>query len=99
MCLGAGAGVRVEWIAGKPSAAMLQAALERLGCAPRECLMVGDRLETDVEMGRRGGAWTALVLTGVTTPDILAASPLQPDFVCAGIDEIPSLRLNAPQKR
>jgi arabinose operon protein AraL len=84
-------GRHVEWVAGKPSAAMLESALERLGCAPQECLMVGDRLETDVEMGRLGGTWTALVLTGVTTPDTLAASPVQPDFVCAGIHEVPDL--------
>ncbi len=84
-------GRRVEWVAGKPSTVMLQAALERLGCAPEECLVTGDRLETDVELGRRGGAWTAVVMTGVTTPEILAASPIRPDFVCAGVHEIPSL--------
>jgi NagD protein len=85
-------GRRVEWVAGKPSPLMLQTALERLGLPAEQCLMVGDRLETDVAMGRAGGAWTAAVLTGVTTPEVLAASPHQPDFVCAGIEEVPALR-------
>ena len=88
-------GRHVEWIAGKPSAVMLSAALEQLGCPPQDCLMVGDRLETDIEMGRRGGTCTALVLTGVTTPESLAASPIQPDFVCAGIHDVPQLRPTA----
>ncbi len=92
-------GRQVEWVAGKPSAVMLETALERLGCAPQDCLMVGDRLETDVEMGRRGGTWTALVLTGVTTPDALAASALQPDFVCAGIHEVPDLAPARPLRQ
>lgn len=85
-------GRRVEWIAGKPSELMLQVALQRLDFPPEACLMVGDRLETDVEMGRRGGLWTAAVLTGVTTPQTLAGSEIQPDFVCAGIHEVPALR-------
>lgn len=85
-------GRRVEWVAGKPSPLMLQTALERLGLPAGQCLMVGDRLETDVAMGRAGGTWTAAVLTGVTTPEILAATPHRPDFVCAGIDEVPGLR-------
>jgi arabinose operon protein AraL len=83
---------QVEWVAGKPSAVMLEAALARLGCAPADCLVVGDRLETDVAMGRPGGPWTAVVLTGVTTPEALAASAIQPDFVCAGLAEVPALR-------
>jgi NagD protein len=84
-------GRQVEWIAGKPSQIMLDAALARLRCPPRSCLVVGDRLETDVEMGRRGGLWTAAVLTGVSTRESIAQSPIQPDFVCAGIHEIPAL--------
>src|SRR5262249_56309175 len=59
-------GHAVESIVGKPSLLMLEVALDRLGLAPSECLMVGDRLETDIVMGVRAGLRTALVLTGVT---------------------------------
>jgi glycerol-1-phosphatase len=49
----------------------------------RRPLVVGDRLDTDVEGGRRAGAATLLVLTGVTDPaTLLAAGPDQrPDLL------------------
>jgi len=36
------------------------------GLSPEACLLVGDRLETDILMGKKAGMATALVLTGVT---------------------------------
>lgn len=57
-------GVRVTAIMGKPSARMMAAALRRLGLPPSACLMVGDRVETDVRMARASGVPAALVLTG-----------------------------------
>jgi len=69
-------------IMGKPSPAMYQLALERLGTSPGETLVVGDRLETDIAGAQAIGCRTALVLTGVTPeadahawqppPDVLA---------------------------
>src|SRR3989442_12568802 len=61
-------GVRVEVIVGKPSPLMLEVALERLGLRARECAMVGDRIETDMVMGKRLGLATVLVLSGITRP-------------------------------
>ena len=52
--------------AGKPSPALLELALERLGTAKDETLVVGDRLETDIAGGQAIGCPTALVLSGVT---------------------------------
>jgi len=52
--------------AGKPSPALLELALERLGTAREETLVVGDRLETDIAGGQAAGCPTALVLSGVT---------------------------------
>ena len=60
-------GKRVELVVGKPNPLMLKAASERLGVEPSHCLMVGDRLETDVKMGIDAGMPTAAVLTGVST--------------------------------
>ena len=59
-------GQRVQTIVGKPSPIMLSAALERVELAATTCLLVGDRPETDVQMGIAAGVDTALVLTGVT---------------------------------
>ena len=60
-------GRTVELVAGKPNPLMLAAATARLGLAPGECLMSGDRLETDIEMGARARMPTAAVLSGVST--------------------------------
>jgi len=83
--LEATAGKQVEWIAGKPSPRMIQAASARLGVPVDQCLVVGDRLETDIVMGRDAGARTALVLTGVTRREHLANAPIQPDHVLENI--------------
>ncbi|MER3404949.1 MAG: HAD family hydrolase [Chloroflexota bacterium] len=84
-------GRTVEVITGKPHPLMIQAALEPLGLPPEQCLMVGDRLETDVLMGQRAGMWTALVLTGVAVRSDIERLGIRPDFVCASIAEIPRL--------
>ncbi len=78
-------GRQVEWIAGKPSPLMLEAALAALGVPRDQCLMVGDRLETDIRMGKEGRVPTALVLTGVTRREDVAASPWQPDYVLPSV--------------
>lgn len=82
-------GRKVELVAGKPSRHILEAAVARLGAPMQRCLMVGDRLATDMLMGRQAGIDTALVLTGVTTPDVLAASDLRPTYVLQSIADLP----------
>ena len=37
--------------------------MERLGLPANRCMMVGDRLETDILMGQQAGMYTAAVLT------------------------------------
>lgn len=81
-------GRRLELLAGKPSPLTMQVALAGLGSAPGHSLMVGDRLETDIRMGRDAGMSTALPLTGVTQRADLAHSDIQPDFVVAHIGEL-----------
>ena len=81
-------GRTVELVAGKPSALIVGAALGRLGLPAEVCLMVGDRLETDILMGKQAGMSTALVLTGVTRREDLAASAIQPDYVLESVAEL-----------
>ena len=74
-------GKKVELLAGKPSPIILQVALDILKVKPQQCIMVGDRLETDIRMGNQFGLRTALVLSGITQMEMLADSPDQPDEV------------------
>lgn len=52
-------------VIGKPHPTMLVALMAQAEVSPAETLVVGDRLDTDIECGRRAGCPTWLVLTGV----------------------------------
>jgi 4-nitrophenyl phosphatase len=52
---------------GKPEPIMFQIALERLGTTAENTLMIGDRLDTDIDGARQAGLKTVMVLTGVST--------------------------------
>ncbi len=80
---------RVELVAGKPSRHILDAAVGRLGVPRERCLMVGDRLATDILMGQQAGVDTALVLTGVTRRADLADSAAQPTYVLESVADVP----------
>lgn len=68
------AGREPDAVAGKPEPPLLREAIARSGA--RRPLMVGDRLDTDIEAGYRVDVPTLLVLTGVTTPEqVLQARP------------------------
>ena len=85
---------KVEVIVGKPSPIMIQAVLDVLGLRPEDCILIGDRLETDIKMGRDSGIATGIVLTGVTDEKTLEESKhtsVQPDFVFQSIADVESL--------
>lgn len=81
-------GVRCDPIVGKPSPIMVATVMEMVGVRPGRCIMVGDRLETDIQMGIDAGMATCLVLTGDATRETLAASGLAPTYVVEGIEEL-----------
>jgi HAD superfamily hydrolase (TIGR01450 family) len=83
-------GATCETTTGKPDPAMLHAALAGLGVEPADCVMVGDRLETDIRMALDAGAAAALVLTGATTPeDLERLAPADaPHYVLDRIDQL-----------
>jgi 4-nitrophenyl phosphatase len=71
----------VPIIIGKPARAMFDIAVEKMNLPREFTAMLGDRLDTDIEGGRGAGLKSILVLTGVTTSEMLAQSSIQPDFV------------------
>ncbi len=83
----ASTGRRPDVIVGKPNEPIVQALQERLALPIERMCMVGDRLYTDIALGRTGLA-TALVLSGETRREDLPGSPYQPDFI---IDDLASL--------
>jgi HAD superfamily hydrolase (TIGR01450 family) len=74
-------GVHVEVVVGKPSMFMAHTALSVLKTEPCQTLMVGDRLETDIQMGARAEMDTALILTGATRAQQLSLGVVQPTYV------------------
>ena len=71
-------GMRAE-VFGKPNAPILRAALERAGGG--RPLVVGDRLETDIDGAAAAGWDSALVLTGISTRAQAEAAAHAPTYV------------------
>lgn len=78
-------------VLGKPSATTARLAADRIGVPSDECVLVGDRLDTDVAMGERTGMTTVLVRTGVSGDADLADSDVQPDYVRDSLADVPDL--------
>jgi HAD superfamily hydrolase (TIGR01450 family) len=74
-------------IGGKPEAHLFELARERIGDSCRVA-MVGDRVTSDVEGGRRAGLETILVLSGATTREAAELVEPRPDHV---IDDLTGL--------
>ena len=75
-------------IAGKPNAGMILHKVEELGLSPEECVMVGDRLYTDMEMADRAGVHGVLVLSGEATREDLGVAPQNPSLVVGSVAEL-----------
>ncbi len=81
---------------GKPGLALAEVLAAETGVPAMQTLFIGDRLSTDIGMGRRAGMTTALVLTGVTSPADLEraraeGSPDLPDHVLRTLADLPPL--------
>ena len=75
-------------VIGKPSSLMPELAMDRLGASKEETCVVGDRIYTDVKSGLNAGCVGILVMSGETTPEILAQSPDKPHLVLESAREI-----------
>ena len=76
---------RIPVFIGKPQPEMPLLAMRQCGCRPEQTLIVGDRLYTDIACGARAGIDTALLLSGESKREDIAASPEQPTFVFENI--------------
>ena len=75
---------------GKPSSVMLTEALSGLAVDVADCVMVGDRLQTDIQMAFDTGMKSACVLTGeATSEDISALDEAHtPTYVLDRVDRL-----------
>jgi NagD protein len=81
------------YIVGKPNALMMTLATRKLGVHAEDAVMIGDRMDTDIVGGLEAGMKTALVLSGVTTPEIMTHFPYKPDYVFNNVGEIDPAQL------
>lgn len=73
-------------IVGKPAPALFTTAASRADA--RHPLVVGDRLDTDIAMGKAQGLGTILVLTGVTRAGDRRIAEVAPDLVLRSIRDV-----------
>lgn len=75
---------------GKPETHAYEAILRAANVTAPESVMIGDRLDTDIAVGRRSGAKTVLVLTGVTDLESASAAPPEwrPDMIIGDLREL-----------
>jgi phosphoglycolate/pyridoxal phosphate phosphatase family enzyme len=84
---------REPLLIGKPSPKAGELIVRHAGVAAEQTLIVGDRLETDIEMGRRAGLWTCLVLSGISRAEEAQALPAEsrPHFIIEDVGHLPKL--------
>jgi len=78
-------------VIGKPNRLMLEMAALEMGVDPQDVVMVGDRLYTDIMMGKITGIDTILVLSGETDIEDLKASDIKPTHVLESVADIPRM--------
>lgn len=86
----AAAGRTADLVVGKPEPRMFEVAARVAGLSLSEAVVIGDGIGTDIEAANRVGARSILMLTGVTTPDQLAAAPpgRRPTHVASDAQEL-----------
>lgn len=73
---------------GKPNPLMMRTGLNMLGVHSQEAVMIGDRMDTDIQAAMESGLDSVLVLTGVSTRQIAASFPYRPRLILEGISDI-----------
>ncbi|MFE3057094.1 HAD-IIA family hydrolase [Nocardia sp. NPDC059239] len=78
----------VPIVAGKPYAPLMEDALDRAGT--RDALVVGDRLDTDIDGAHATGLESLMVLTGVSTLEDLGTQPsdCMPTYIAESLDAL-----------
>jgi HAD superfamily hydrolase (TIGR01450 family) len=76
---------------GKPSPTMVKIAMSLAGAKAKETAIIGDRLDTDIAVGRKLGLRTILVLSGISTSQDVKRvneTDLAPHFVHENLERV-----------
>lgn len=86
---------RKAFILGKPHSFGLKAIMKSKGYQPKDTILVGDRLDTDIQAGKKLRITTVLTLSGITSQKMVeeTASSRLPDYVIHSLSELLSLRI------
>lgn len=76
------------YFVGKPNPLMMRTALRFLSEHSENAIMVGDRMDTDVRVGIESGLETILVLSGVTSREMIDQFPYQPTRVVNSVADL-----------
>ena len=76
------------YFVGKPNPLMMRTALRTLNAHSEESVMIGDRMDTDIISGMESGLRTILVLTGVTTREMVKRFPYRPTWIYESVADI-----------
>jgi NagD protein len=79
---------RAAYTVGKPNHLMIRDVERLFGFDPKECLMIGDSLDTDIDLGIQAGMKTVLVLSGVTSSAEAKRCACKADYIFANVGEI-----------
>jgi NagD protein len=82
--IAASTGRQPDAICGKPFSPMVDAISRLTNCIPEKMVMIGDRLNTDIALGK-SGIKTILVLSGETSMEDMDASPFKPVYIYQNI--------------
>lgn len=83
---------------GKPEKFIIDVVIKKLGCSKEDCCIIGDRIDTDIVLGSSFGITTYLVMTGVTRPNLLDSSAIQPDRVFTNLQEVMEFDMSVETK-
>ncbi len=89
-CIKTTTGIEAKAVLGKPSAAMIEEVEKRFAFDRSDMVVLGDRLYTDVALGREAGVDSVLVLSGENTLEHAAVSKESPTWILHSVADLRS---------
>lgn len=84
-------GQKPKKVLGKPNPDIIYFLLEKYQIKPKDCIIFGDRIYTDIKMGKKCGITTALMLTGESKIHDIEKFNIEPDLVFRSFNEVINL--------